>query len=154
MLSVSLYIYRTPFEKVIPRLLEKALSQDLQCCILTPTEDEAEALSTSLWTYTPLGFLPHGTLKDGFFDQHPIVLTSALTLPQQKDILFIYSSIPSIDWIQNFKRCFHFIPHALADSTLKDVLEPYLSIKSSPQIWEQTAKGGWEKRSQKPFLES
>ncbi len=145
MVNVSIYIYKNPFEKVLPKLLEKALAHKARCFILTSTEEEAEALSTSLWTYTPLGFLPHGTPKDGFFDQQPIVLTSQLDLVQQVDILFLYSAVPPLDWIQKFKRCFHFIPRASSQDNLKETIALYSGLSTPPQIWQQEEVGNWIK---------
>ena len=76
MTSISFYhLKTTPLEKALPKLLEKIIGQGLRVHILTESEEQAEALAIQLWTYHPGSFLPHGTQKDGFLNEHPIFLS-------------------------------------------------------------------------------
>jgi DNA polymerase-3 subunit chi len=73
------HLVKNSLEETASLLLEKAYSAGNKVLFLVSSEDKAEELSEYLWSYKEESFLPHGTLKDGFKDKHPIFVTSDLS---------------------------------------------------------------------------
>jgi len=77
--EISFYQLMThPLEKVLPKLLEKVYESGLRALVVASSNEQAQSLNASLWTYSPGAFLPHGmkgsNLKDDPQD-HPIWVT-------------------------------------------------------------------------------
>ena len=75
-----------PILKALPRLVEKIYESRQAIHIYVPDKGLLKTLNDALWTYTPLGFLPHGVAGDSYEDQQPILLSSALTIKNNAEI--------------------------------------------------------------------
>ncbi len=70
------YVFQAvPLERGVARLLEKIYDQGHRAVVKLDTEEEKQLFDTSLWTFHPTSFLPHGR-DDGLKPQEqPILLT-------------------------------------------------------------------------------
>src|SRR5579871_5220024 len=90
MINVQFYhLTATPLERALPKLLEKAYAGGYRTLLLAGSEEQAERLNQLLWTYHPGSFLPHGSLKDGHSDRHPILITTKIENLNNANILAI-----------------------------------------------------------------
>ena len=82
------HLERRPLEQVLPQLLEKTLERGWRAVVQTGSEERAEALSQSLWTYRDEAFLPHGSAADGHEEMQPVFLTPEDVNPNGAQIRF------------------------------------------------------------------
>ncbi len=60
------HLQRTRLEAALPKMLERVLERGDRAVVMLGSEERVEALAAHLWTYNDRGFLPHGTVQDGF----------------------------------------------------------------------------------------
>lgn len=91
------HLTSTPLERVLPKLLEKAVQGGFRSIVRVESEEKAEWMNNMLWTYDPNSFLPHGSTKDGFVEQQPIYITSGEDNPNNANLLIVtdHSEFPS-----------------------------------------------------------
>ncbi|USO01064.1 MAG: DNA polymerase III subunit chi [Alphaproteobacteria bacterium] len=91
--SVTIYGHQDrPLIRTLPRLLEKVLETEERATVLVP-QDLLEVVDKGLWTYTPLGFLPHGKKREGVSGDpslQPIWLTSVFENPNNAGVLVVF----------------------------------------------------------------
>lgn len=79
----------TTLERALPQLLEKILARGDRAMVLAGSEERVEALNAALWTYDDRGFLPHGSVRDGFEEDQPIWLATADRNPNGAKVLVL-----------------------------------------------------------------
>lgn len=79
--------------RTLPRLLEKIRESDSRALVLVD-QDTLASVDKGLWTYTPLGFLPHGSAAMGYPEHQPIWVTSELENPNDARALVVYDCSP------------------------------------------------------------
>ena len=70
------HLTRTPLERALPALLERALAAGMRSVVIAGSEERVEALNQLLWTYEERSFLPHGSKRDGRAERQPVWLTT------------------------------------------------------------------------------
>jgi DNA polymerase-3 subunit chi len=149
MTDVSVYkLTVTPLEKTLPKLMEKVLQGGKRAVIVSPSKERVEILNTLLWTYTTLTFLPHGSEADGFADQQPIWLTSAVENPNKADVLVLCDGAEALS-LQGFSRCLDLFDGNDSDSS-RDAnkrIEMYKTQGCAVSLWQQDPTGAWQKTS-------
>jgi DNA polymerase-3 subunit chi len=88
------HLERQPLERVLPSLVERALSRDWRVLIRAESDERVEALSNLLWTYSEESFLPHGTKLDGNPSEHPVWITSDNDSPNSAQVLMAIGGVP------------------------------------------------------------
>lgn len=147
MTDVSLYkLTTTPLEKTLPKLLEKVYSSGLRAVVYVPQEERVEALTTLLWTYTTLTFLPHGSQQDGYAQDQPIWLTNWIENPNNAEVLVLCDGA-QVDSLQGFKRCLDLYDGNDVGENQKAAqrMKTYQAQNCVLTVWQQDAKGVWEK---------
>ena len=142
------HLTSTSFDRALPKLLEKALQGGFRALVLMASEEKAEAMSNTLWTYDPASFLPHGTAKDGYDMQQPIYLTAQEDNPNQADLLVVTDgSVLELD--NSFKRVLDMFDGndeaAVADARAR--WKKYQNAGHNVVYVKQSPTGGWEKQS-------
>ncbi len=141
------HLTRTPLERALPKLLEKALGQGLRAVVIAGSEERVAALDTALWTYEQLAFLPHGTAKDGDAEAQPVFLTTEDENPNGAKLLVLTDGVASAR-IEGFERCIDMFDGADPDAVAR-ARERWRALKAaghSLAYWQQTDRGGWEKK--------
>ncbi|MCP4923741.1 MAG: DNA polymerase III subunit chi [bacterium] len=142
-MEVSVYhLSFSPLEKVLPKLLEKALAGEKRVVVRTKTQEYCTHLNALLWTYTPKSFLPHGVEEDGHQAQQPIWLTCLDENPNGATLLVLTEGA-NIPETKGFDRILDLT--SSTDTTLQDRLNRYKESSSDLTQWSQDDKGLWQK---------
>ena len=83
------HLTRTSLEQALPQMLEKTLERGQRAVVIAGSDERAESLSASLWTYRDRSFLPHGTAQDGYGALQPVWLTAKDENPNGAQVLFL-----------------------------------------------------------------
>jgi DNA polymerase-3 subunit chi len=147
MADIRFYHLRTtPLDRALPKLLEKALEQSWRVVVLAGSAARVEQLDAALWTYDDASFLPHGTRADGNADRQPIWLTTEDENPNRATVLVaIDGARPAQP--EAFTRCLD-----IFDDSEESVAAARARWRADKEAghtltyWQQTDRGGWEKR--------
>lgn len=149
MTDVSFYhLTRSTLEQTLPRLLEKALQGGARCVVMADSPERVEALSAHLWTYDPNSFLPHGSARDGQAPVQPVWLTDQDENPNAATMLFLTDGARS-EKMADYARCFELFDGRddAAVGTARERWKIYRDAGHAVSYWQQTDKGGWEKKA-------
>lgn len=148
MTEINFYhLQKTPLEKILPRLLEKAYAASKRAVVLVDTEERIKDLDAQLWTYSPQSFLPHGSARDGFEKNHPIWLTTTLENPNQASVLVVIDGEEISDFT-SFEKCldlFNGYDEEAVDRARKR-WQRYRQEGHVLTYWFQDDKGSWHKK--------
>lgn len=72
------HLLSSPLEKALPKLMDAAYKNGLKT-LIHGNEDQIEALDRAIWTFHPTTFIPHGTERDPYPDEQPVLLSTALS---------------------------------------------------------------------------
>lgn len=148
MTEVSFYhLLHMPLERALPKLMEKVLESGARAIIRTGSEERAEAIGAVLWTYDQDSFLPHGTARDGHAGDQPIWISPDNDNPNGADILVLTDGAPGPD-AGDYARCLKIFDGRDEDavSDARKLWTEYKSQGHAVTYWQQTERGGWEKK--------
>ncbi|MGE0714457.1 MAG: DNA polymerase III subunit chi [Alphaproteobacteria bacterium] len=149
MTDVGFYhLTRTPLERALPKLLEKAAASGRRAVVLAASPERVEALNALLWTYDPGSFLPHGSARDGRPADQPIWLTTADERPNGATLLVLVDGTSSAR-LSDYERCLDLFdggdPEAVAAA--RDRWKAAKAVGHALTYWQQTDQGGWQKKA-------
>ena len=142
------HLTRSPLERVLPRLLGKALATGARVVVMAGSSERIEVLDQVLWTYDPASFLPHGSVRNGEAEMQPIWLTVDDENPNEASILVLTDGASS-NRVVEYERCLEMFDGndegvvAAARSRWGD----YATAGHALTYWQQTEGGGWEKKN-------
>jgi DNA polymerase-3 subunit chi len=151
--EVALYQLTThTLQQILPRILEKIYGSGMRALVVTDCQERLVSLNTTLWTYSPGAFLPHGMA--GSADKprdNPIWLTLDTVNSNQATVLVLTGG-RSVDDLSGYTRCVDIFdgndPTALAAAhTRRDY---YRKNGHSVVYWQQSPKGTWDKVEEDP----
>ena len=144
------HLTRQPLESVLPKMLELSLVRDgRRAVVMAGSAERVEALNAHLWTYDDRGFLPHGSRPDGHAVRQPIWLTDADENPNEAAVLFLTDGASS-DHIGEYALvCDLFDGNdAAAVAAARARWRACADAGHALTYWQQTERGGWEKKAQ------
>ncbi len=144
------HLTRRPLEDALPVMLERTVNRDgRRAIVMAGSEERLEALNAHLWTYNDRVFLPHGSKRDGHAARQPIWLTTVDENPNDAVVLFL------TDGALSAKAGNYDLVCELFDGNDPDAVagarERWLAYKDAGHkltYWQQTDRGGWERKSQ------
>jgi DNA polymerase-3 subunit chi len=143
------HLQRQPLEAVLPTLLEKSLERGWRAVVQTASDERLVALDDHLWTFRDDSFLPHGTDREPYAADQPVVLTTGTANPNGASVRFLLegAEIPSdADRYQRMVILFDGTdPHALALAR-----EQWRAVKEAGHdatYWQQDDRGRWERKA-------
>ncbi len=151
-MPVSVHFYHltsTPFERALPKLLEKIVGSGRRALVVASSESEVDRLNQLLWTYDPNSFLPHGSAKDGKQDKQPILLTTDMSPVNHANMLVVTAGqMP--DAPEQFERILDIFDGKDAEAVEKARARwaLYKSAGCELAYQKQTETGGWERKDQ------
>lgn len=111
-----------PLERVLPRLLQKALERGWRVVVEAGSKERLEVVDAFLWTFEDAAFLPHGTAEDGHAADQPVYLTAGGDTPNGADVRFLVDRARLPDDPTAFRRLVLIFdggdPDALAEARL------------------------------------
>jgi DNA polymerase-3 subunit chi len=142
------HLTRSPLDKALPKLLERARSAGHKVLIVAGSAERVAFLDTMLWTYDPASWLAHGTAKDGDAALQPIFLTDKDENPNGADMLVLIDGVGATK-IDTFTRC------ALVfdgnDGEAVDAARAHWAEWKDQGFQlayhQQTEQGGWEEKA-------
>lgn len=149
MTDIAFYhLEKSPLEKALPRLLEKTLQAGKRAVVMAGSDARVQALNSNLWTYHQDSWLPHGTAKEGSSADQPIWLTAQDENPNGAQYLFLTDGATS-EAVAQFERCFELFDgnDPASVTAARERWTRYKEAGHTLTYWQQTAGGGWEKKS-------
>ena len=129
--------------KALPRLAEKIFDKGISLFVHAADQKRLKEVNDSLWTYTPLGFLPHGMEGDGFEKKQPIFLSTKYVPLNGAKTCISVDPVP-LEHFSAFDSVVY-VFDASDFQSYQDLLpNPSLQAKSCI-LWTQNQKGVWEK---------
>lgn len=149
MTEIGFYHLRTtPLEKALPRLLEKVLEGGHRALVMAGSAERVAWLDSTLWTYDPASFLPHGTERDGRPERQPIYLTAKAENPNGADVLVLVDGVEP-DQLSGFTRCLDLFDGA--DAAAVEAARRRWKARAAEghalTYWQQADGGRWEKKA-------
>jgi DNA polymerase-3 subunit chi len=145
-MQVTFYeLIATSLEKTLPKILEKVYESGLKAVVRT-TEELLKSIDSNLWTYTTMGFLPHGSSSSPseFLTHQPIWLTSSDDNPINATVLVITTQIYITDG--GYERLVDIYDGNQPTSIQKarERMANYNLAGNEVACWKQTLKGTWK----------
>lgn len=141
------HLTKTPLERALPKLLEKALAGGMRAVVIAGSEERVEALDAALWTYEQLSFLPHGSARDGEPEEQPVWLTTQDENPNGSSLLVLTDGAQSSQ-LGTFARCLDMFdgrdPDAVAAARTR--WRAFKEAGHTLAYWQQNEAGGWVKK--------
>lgn len=144
-MDISFYqLLKTPLDKALPRLLEKAYEAGFRCLVVCDSPERLTSLDSALWTFTPGAFLPHGAVGDP--KRHPIWLSLECTNQNQANLIAITNGITPPN-LTEFNRCLDIFDGNDPQSTqaARERYKQHLKQGHNLAFWQQTEQGTWVK---------
>lgn len=143
------HLLRTPLERALPKLLEKAVSRGMRAVVVAESDERAEHLSAALWTYDPASFLPHGTAADGDPEDQPVYLTDHVTNPNSATVLVLTGGADAGE-AADFERIIDMFD-GRDEAAVAAARVRWKALKDGGHhltYWQQTDQGGWEQKAE------
>ena len=142
------HLTRTPLANALPKLLERVLAAGKRALVRAGSPERVEFLNAALWTYDPASFLPHGTAREGEAPDQPIWLTAGDDNPNGAQILVLTDGMAAGD-LAGWERCLGMCdgndPAAVEAARAR--WQAYKEGGHALTYWQQTERGGWEKKA-------
>lgn len=147
-MQVTFYeLIATSLEKTLPKILEKVYESNLKAVIRIETEERLKSIDSAMWTYTTLGFLPHGSNADPkeFHQHQPLWLTTGTDNPINATVLVITTQEYVTD--KTYERVLDLYDgnDPISVKNAKERMNQYQNAGNEVTIWKQNLKGAWEK---------
>jgi DNA polymerase III subunit chi len=142
------HLERQPLDAALPSLVEKTLEKGWRAVVQTAVAERIDALDALLWTYKPDSFLAHGTKADPHAEHQPVYLTDGSENPNNAACRFLIEGA-DIDDITGYTRLVYLFDGNDADAVARARLQWKAAKAKGAGVtyWQQTAKGGWEKKA-------
>ena len=138
------HLTRTPLERALPKLLEKAHGTNKSVLLLAHTQ-RMEALDQLLWTYSPDSFMPHAVAGAGADDAQPVLIADRVA---PREIICVTNG----DYIDQTADCERVLDmfDGNNDQQLQQARGRWKQYKEAGCVmsyFQQTDAGGWEKKA-------
>jgi DNA polymerase III subunit chi len=142
------HLTRTPLERALPNLLERALAAGMRSVVIAGSEERVEALNQLLWTYEERSFLPHGSKRDGRPERQPVWLTTEDENPNGATCLVLTDGAVS-NRIGEYQRCLDLFdgqdPAAVEGARAR--WKAWKAAGHELSYWQQDESGRWQQKA-------
>ena len=141
------HMQQKKLEQALPEILAKALERQHRVVVKAGSRERLEALNTSLWTYDPASFLPHGMMKDGREAEQPVWLTTEDENPNQATVLVLVDGATS-EAVERVDLCCELFDGNDEDAVLaaRARWKTYKDKGYSLTYFQQDDAGKWQKK--------
>lgn len=137
-------------EEALPVMLDRTIGRDeRRAVVIAGSAERVEALNRHLWVYSDRSFLAHGSREDGFAEHQPVWLTDRDENPNGAEVLFLTdgAECENIAAYQLVCELFDGNDEAAVEAA-RARWRGYQEGGHDLVYYQQTARGGWEKRSE------
>ncbi len=145
MTTINFYELTTsPFEKVLPPLLQKILESGGRAIVLADA-DKVDEVDKYLWTFGQTAFLPHATFKDENLPRQPVVIRCDED-NQNSATYVVVTNEKILSSAANYEKCADIFDGTIPDklSGAKNRMSQYKSLGYEVNHFRQKDKS-WEK---------
>lgn len=142
------HLTESTLEEALPGLVERSLTRGWRVAIQTVTDERRDALDNHLWTWSDASFLAHGTDREPYPAEQPIILTTTDANPNGATVRFVVEGA-EISRAGDYERLV-----VMFDGHDQEQLErartQWKALKSeSHQLtyWQQTPDRKWERKA-------
>ena len=143
------HLQKAPLEQVLPKLCEKAYSTGKRIKVLSGNEERVDFINSLLWTYNEESFLPHGTKKDAFIEEQPILISSDNTNENGATILILVDGAQiDVSELAIYERVLN-VFDGNDELALNQARQFWKDIKNSDNelhYWQQLNNGSFEQK--------
>jgi DNA polymerase-3 subunit chi len=142
------HLTRTPLERALPALLERALAAGMRSVVIAGSEERVEALNQLLWSYEERSFLPHGSKRDGRPERQPVWLTTEDENPNAATCLVLTDGAVS-GRVGEYQRCLDLFdgqdPAAVEAARAR--WKGWKEAGHELSYWQQDESGRWQQKA-------
>ena len=141
------HLTRSPLARALPKLLEKVYASGARAVVMAGSAERVDMLDSTLWTYDPASFLPHGAARGGDAADQPIWITEEDENPNGASILVLTDGARAAD-VAAFERCLEMFDgnDEAAVEAARARWKAYAAEGHGLTYWRQTERGGWERK--------
>jgi DNA polymerase-3 subunit chi len=142
------HLTESTLEEALPALLERSLDRGWRAVVQTGSEERRDALDTHLWTFSDDSFLAHGTDREPWPADQPVLLTTGQDNGNAAQIRFIVDGATPPDLDGYARAVFLFDGHDQAQ--VEGAREQWKQLKAAGHdvtYWQQAADRRWERRA-------
>ncbi|MGB3536834.1 MAG: DNA polymerase III subunit chi [Mesorhizobium sp.] len=142
------HMNESTLEDTLPGLLERSVGRGWRAVVQTGGEERRDALDQHLWTFRDDSFLAHGTDREPFAAEQPVLLTTGDGNQNQANIRFLVDGAVPPELAGYERAVFLFDGHD--DGQVEAAREHWKTMKAAGHTvtyWQQTADRRWERKA-------
>jgi len=141
------HLTSTPFERAVPQLLSKIISQKKRVLLLVSDKKKAQEVDSLLWSYDPASFLPHGMLGDDYSENQPVLIATEPEAINNAEVVMITTGAV-LEKIEDYKICVD-IFNGHDEQEVSDARQRWKIYQQRDDValtyWKQNIDGAWAK---------
>jgi len=142
------HMTESTLEDALPGLLERSVGRGWRVVVQAGSEERRDALDQHLWTFRDDSFLAHGTDREPFSTEQPILLTTGESNSNAANIRFLVDGAVPPDLSGYERVVFLFDGHD--SGQVEAAREHWKAMKAAGHAvtyWQQSADRRWERRA-------
>ena len=142
------HLTESTLEEALPGLVEKSLQRGWKAVIQTGSDERRDALDAHLWTFRDDSFLAHGTDREPFPADQPVLLTTGEGNANAAQIRFVVDGATPPDLTSYKRAVFLFDGHDAAQ--LDAARTHWKALKAANHdvtYWQQASDRRWERKA-------
>lgn len=142
------HMQQKKLEQVLPEIVAKAREREFRIVVKLGSRERVEVMDTTLWTFNPASFVPHGYAKDGFEAEQPVWLTTEDDNPNAATMLVLADGATS-DKVPDYALCCEIFDGNDEDAVTaaRARWTSYKSAGHELSYFQQDDNGRWEKKA-------
>ncbi|MBZ9674940.1 DNA polymerase III subunit chi [Mesorhizobium sp. ES1-1] len=142
------HLTESTLEETLPGLLERSADRGWRAVVQTGTEERRDALDQHLWTFRDDSFLAHGTDREAYPGDQPILLTTGDANPNGARIRFLVDGASPPDLGGYERAVFLFDGHDSAQvEAARGQWKLMKDAGHAVTYWQQTPDRRWERKA-------
>lgn len=142
------HLTESTLEDALPGLIERSLQRGWNAVVQTGTEERRDALDAHFWTFRDESFLAHGTDRDPWPEEQPVLLTTGQVNANSAAIRFLVDGAEPPDMSAYERAVFMFDGH---DSSQVEAARKHWKVMKAAghdvTYWQQTPEKRWERKA-------
>lgn len=142
------HLTESTLEDALPGLLERSLQRGWKAVVQTGSEERRDALDAHLWTFRDDSFLAHGSDREPYAADQPVVLTVEQANPNGAEIRFLVDGASPPDIGPYQRAVFLFDGHDAAQvEAARGHWKTMKAAGHAVTYWQQTPDRRWERKA-------
>lgn len=142
------HLTESTLDEALPGLVERSLGRGWRVTIQAVSDERRDALDNLLWTFSDISFVAHGTDKEPYPEQQPVLLTTSEANPNGATVRFLVEGA-ALEQAGEYERLV-----VMFDGHDQDQLDharaQWKAFKTENHdltYWQQTTDRRWERKA-------